>query len=326
MDLCGVINMSNKLLSVILLSYYSEKRIENVYEQVKQKLENENIDFEFIIIDDGSKDKSYEVAKRLEERESRVRAYQLSKNYTSHYAKFAGFSVCKGDCAVSIPDDFQLPLKVVVKMYRLWEQGHKLIIPFRESRNDGLIKDMFSKTYYKIMNTLSDVKFPPGGAGVFLADREIIDILNNRIHPINTSTTVEVLRLGFDPLFIPFNRPKSHSKSRWTFKKKIKLAKDTFFAFSSFPIKLISILGFLSFIFSILLIIFSIYVKLFGTKSLGGVSIPGWTTTLIIISLFSGLILFSLGMIAEYIWRIYEEVKNRPGYIIKQNGDLINGK
>jgi polyisoprenyl-phosphate glycosyltransferase len=317
MDLCGVKNMSNKLLSVILLSYYSEKRMEYVYEKVKDTLIKEKINFEFIIIDDGSKDKSYEIAKMLEKKFSNVRAFQLSKNYTSHYAKFAGFSVCRGDCATTIPDDFQIPLDLVVKMYRFWEQGHKLIMPYRELRNDGLIKDMFSKTYYKIMNRVSDVIFPPGGADVFLADREIIDIFNNRIHPINTSTTVEVLRLGFDPFFIPFKRPKSNSKSRWTFRKKIKLAKDTFYSSSTFPIKLISMLGFLSSIFSILLIMVSIYVKLFGSKTLGGVSIPGWTTTVIFISFFSGLILFSLGTIAEYIWRIYEEVKDRPGYVIK---------
>jgi polyisoprenyl-phosphate glycosyltransferase len=162
------------------------------------------------------------------------------------------------------------------------------------------------------------VKYPPGGCDVFLADREIIDIFNEKIHPINTSTTAEALRLGFDPVFIPFDRPKVKSKSRWTLTKKIKLAADSFFTFSNFPIHLITYLGIITSIFSFILIIFTILEKLSGERHLFGFSIPGWTTTVIFISFFSGLILFSLGIIAEYIWRIYEEVKGRPGYIIKK--------
>jgi dolichol-phosphate mannosyltransferase len=281
-------------------------------------MEAENIPFEFIIIDDGSKDNSYQVALELEKNDKRVKAYQLSRNYTSHYAKFAGFSVCNGACATSMPDDDQQPLDTYVQMYRQWEKGNKLVIPYRLSRNDGLVKDMFSRLYYRMMNALSVVKYPPGGCDVFLADREIIDIINQRIHPINTSTTVEVLRLGFDPVFIPFHRPKVKNKSRWTFKKKLKQAADSFFSSSNFPIRLISYLGIITSVFSLLLIVLLAIYKLLGERSLGGFSIPGWTTTVIFISLFSGLILFSLGIIAEYIWRIYEEVKDRPGFIIKK--------
>lgn len=311
-----------KLYSIILLSYYSEKQINSTFSAVAERMEAENIPFEFIIMDDCSKDDSYKVACELEQKDKRVRAFQLSRNFTSHYSKFAGFSISKGECVTSMPDDGQQPIETYVQMYRLWEKGNKLVIPYRISRNDGIIKDTFSKLYYKLMNSLSVVKYPPGGFDVFLADREIIDIINERIHPINTSTTVEVLRLGFDPVFIPFHRPKVKSKSRWTFKKKLKQASDAFFTASNFPIRLITYLGLITSIFSILLIFFTVIAKILGEQSLGGFSIPGWATTVIFISLFSGLILFSLGIIAEYIWRIYEEVKDRPGFIIKKNEDL----
>jgi dolichol-phosphate mannosyltransferase len=289
-----------------------------VFNRVSKALEQEQIPFEFIIMDDGSKDNSYQVALELEKQDSRVRAYQLSKNYTSHYSKFAAFSVCKGDCATSIPDDEQMPLDIVIKMYRTWQKGHKIVMPYRVSRNDGKIKDSFSNLYYKMMNSITDVTFPKGGADGFLIDREVIDILNNHISPRNTSTTVEVLRLGFDPVFIPFERPTVKNKSRWTFKKKMKLAMDTILASSTFPIKFISRLGFVSFIFSILLIILLTYIKLTGKTSIGGVSMPGWTSILAFVAFFSGLILLSLGIVAEYIWKIHEEVKGRPGYIIKK--------
>jgi len=310
--------MENKLLSIILLSYYSQDKIITRFRQIAGAMEAENIPFEFIIIDDGSKDKSYEVALGLEKSDPRVTAYQLSRNFSSHYAKFAGFSVCNGACATSMPDDGQQPMETYVVMYRQWEKGNKLVIPYRVSRRDGIVKDALSKLYYHVMNKLSVVKYPPGGCDVFLADREIIDIFNERIHPINTSTTAEALRMGFDPVFIPFERPHSNSKSRWTFTKKIKLAADSFFTFSNFPIHLITYLGIITSVFSFLLIIFTAIVKLSGETYLFGFSIPGWTTTVIFISFFSGLILFSLGIIAEYIWRIYEEVKDRPGYIIKK--------
>ncbi len=310
--------MRNNLYSIVLLSYNSEKRIESVYRAVKDSLDKEDIPFEFIIIDDGSKDKSYKKSLELEKRQSNVRAYQLSKNYSSQYSKFAGFSLAKGGIITSMPDDGQVPLSVYIKMYRLWRNGEKVLIPFRESRSDGLISDFFSKSYYSIMNYFSEVKFPKGGADVFAIDREVLEIVNNKIHPINTSMLVEVLRLGFDPFYFGYERTKNlYCKSRWTMKKKIRLAKDTFFTSSSFPIKFITGLGIASFVLSVFLVLFSIWYKLYGQKYIAGFSIPGWTTSLIFTSLFSGLILLSLGIISEYIWRIYEEVKNRPGYIIR---------
>jgi polyisoprenyl-phosphate glycosyltransferase len=306
------------MYSIILLSYYSEKRINNVFERVSAALEQENIPFEFIIMDDGSKDNSYQVALELEKNDSRVKAYQLSKNYTSHYSKFAAFSICSGDCATSIPDDEQMPLEIIIKMYRTWEKGHKIVMPFRVSRDDGKITDAFSNLYYRMMNSITDVTFPKGGADGFLIDREIIDILNTQISHRNTSTTVEVLRLGFDPVFIPFERPTVKNKSRWTFKKKLSLAIDTILSSSNFPIRFISKMGIAAFVFSILLTILVIYLKLTEQTSFGGVNVPGWTTLLVFVSFFSGLILLSLGIVAEYIWMIHDEVKARPGFIIKK--------
>jgi len=312
--------MREGLYSIILLSYFSEDRIVAVYTEVDKRLREEQIRYEFIIIDDGSKDASYKIALKLAEEHENVRAYQLSKNFTSNYAKFAGLSVAAGDLVTSMPDDWQTPLDIYVKMYREWQNGAQVIIPYRIKRNDGIINEFFARTYYWIMNHLSDISLPPLGADVFAIDREIVDIINERIHPINTSSLMEVLRLGFDPVYLPYNRPKNiYGKSRWTFKKKYRLFKDTFYASSNFPIKLISWTGFFSFLLSIIVIILSIIFKLMGQESIAGFKIPGWTTTLIIMSFFCGLILLSLGIIAEYLLRVFDEVKNRPGYIIKKS-------
>ncbi len=312
--------MRKGLYSIILLSYFSEERIEPVFNEVDKRMKEEGIDYEFIIMDDGSKDASFKIALKLAEEHENVRAYQLSKNFTSHYAKFAGFSVAAGDLVTSMPDDWQTPLDIYVKMYREWQNGAQVIIPYRIKRNDGIINGFFARTYYWIMNHLSDISLPPLGADIFAIDRELVDIINERIHPINTSTLIEVLRLGFDPVYIPYERPKNiYGKSRWTFKKKYRLFKDTFYASSNFPIKLISWMGLLSFMLSIIVIIVSIILKLAGQEKLGGFKIPGWTTTLIIMSFFCGLILLSISIIAEYLLMVFDEVKNRPGYIIKKS-------
>ena len=150
--------------------------------------------------------------------------------------------------------------------------------------------------------------------------KESISTSVESVNAIIFSNLIEVLRLGFDPVYIPYERPQNiYGKSRWTFKKKYRLFKDTFYASSNFPIKLISWMGLLSFMLSIIVIIVSIILKLAGQEKLGGFKIPGWTTTLIIISFFCGLILLSISIIAEYLLRVFDEVKNRPGYIIKNN-------
>lgn len=307
-----------KLLSIVIPSFQSETRIENAVAAVSKTMRDEKIPFEIIIIDDGSTDQSFEKALTLEKSFDFIRAYQLSRNYTSPYVQFAGLQLAKGSCFVSVPDDLQRPLDVVVNMYRAWEKGAKIVIAHHDKRSDGIISDFFSKSYYRLMNLFSDITFPLGGADGFLADREVINLMNERISPRNTTPTIEALRLGFEPVFLPYTRPKTYHKSRWTLKKKIKLASDSFFSSSNFPIKFITAIGFLTSLFSFLLIVSIIIAKLFTDNNLFGFPIQGWATIVVLVSFFNGLVLFCLGIVAAYIWRIFEEVKNRPAYIIKE--------
>ena len=313
--------MSDKL-SVILCSYKSKERLIKVRNQLDSILTKEAIPYELIIIDDGSNDGSFSVASELERLHENVNAYELSKNYTSHYAIFAGLSQVKGLCATVIADDEQQPYHLLVECYRKWKEGEKIIFPYRTERDDPWTSKLFANIFYTLMSSVSDFVYPKHGVDSFFIDREIIDLLNNRIHPINTTTVTELLRLGYQPYYLPYSRGKSTAtKSRWTFKKKMRLAKDWFFSTSSFPIKFITFLGISISLFSFALILFYLYIKLFGNPGFWKVEVPGWISLVVMISFFSGLILLSLGIIAEYIWRIYEEVKNRPGYIIKKKNN-----
>lgn len=310
------------MLSIILLSYQSGERLREVHALVKAKMESEAIPYELIIMDDGSSDNSFFIAKDLQVHHSEVRAYRLSKNFTSPYSQFAGMSIAKGDCITPMADDFQKPVEVIVEMYRKWEKGAKIVICHRSKRNDDFITTIFANAYYWMMNHFSNVKFPVGGSDGMLVDREVADILIHQVKQNSSSPIMEVLKLGFDPVLVPFERPASVTKSRWTFKKKLKLAADTFFSSSSVPIRFITVLGFLIFVLSTIFILLVLGLKIFSDNKLFGLPIQGWTTIVILLCLFNGLILFSLGIVAEYIWRIYELTKGNPPFIIrKEDGD-----
>lgn len=310
----------NKTLSIIILCYYSQNKLNIAYEKLSQIFGVEQIPFELIIIDDGSKDNSFEIARDLEKNNSNVRAFQLSRNYTSHYAAFAGLSVAKGGCCALIADDEQQPYSTLVNMYRIWEQGNKVVIPYRNNRKDPLFSKLFATLFYRLFNSIADIQFPVGGADTFFIDREVIDVMNKYISPRRTTTITEILRLGFSPVYVPYDRIKGNNKkSRWTLKKKINLAKDLFYSSSSWPIKFITNLGLLCALFSILLILLLTYARFFGNNSFWHLkNFPGWTSTVVIVAFFSGLILLSVGIIAEYIYRIFEEVKGRPGFLIRK--------
>lgn len=312
--------MNNKMLSIILLSYYSEERIQRSYLAVKALLDSENIPFEFVVMDDGSKDESFHMALDLEKTSENVRAYQLSRNYGSMYSVFAGLSVSKGDCVLPLVDDEQQPYSTIVQMYRLWEKGEKIIIPYRISRGDSKSSKFMSEVFYKLMNNISDIQYPPGGADLAMLDREVVEIINNRIHPRNTMFMAEVLNLGFNPYFLPYERPigLNRGKSRWTFRRKVRLALDSIFSNSTFPLRLISYIGLTISLMSFFAIFFYLYITLFGNKQFWGILVPGWTSIVLLMFLIGGLVLLSLGVVSEYLWRIFDEVKDRPGYIIKK--------
>jgi dolichol-phosphate mannosyltransferase len=306
------------LLSIIVLSYQSEASLRPIVDALARTMESERIPYEILIVDDGSTDRSPAVAAELATEDDRIRCFRLSRNFGSHYSQFAGLSRARGACAVSVPDDLQFPPEKIVEMYRLWERGHKIVVASRRSRRDGLINDTISNLYYRIMNAMSDVSFPPGGSDRFLADRELIDILNINIHPINTTPLLEALRLGFAPGFLSYDRPSGPRKSRWTLRKKLRLAADTFFGSSSFPLRLITLLGFAIFICCLVCVLVIIWARLFTDYEVFGLAVHGWATSMVVMTMFNGLILLCIGIVAEYIWRIHEEVKQRPGFIIRQ--------
>ena len=311
--------MEHNKLSIILLSYQSENRLAEAVRSIDASLTDAGIPHEIIIIDDGSSDQSFSVAKDLEGKVQNVFAYQLTKNFTSPMAQFAGLEVCTGQCASPMPDDGQRPIGHIIEMYRMWEKGNKIIMGYRSDRSDGWLSDFFSNSYYSMMNRFSSIRFPPGGSDGYLIDREIIDVLNTKISKRNTTPVIELLKLGYNAVFIPYSRPQRSGKSRWTMSKKINLALNTFFSSSIVPLRMITWLGLIVFLLSLISIIFIVGAKLFSDNTLFGFPIQGWTTIVVLITLFNGILMLCIGLVSEYMWRIYEEVKKRPPYLIRES-------
>jgi len=310
---------SKGMLSIILLAYHSEDRLRAVADDLFPLLDSEGIPHEVVIIDDGSKDDTFGKAQQLEKEYEAVRAFRLSRNYTSHYAAFAGLSVAEGECVTLIPDDGQQPYQTLIESYRLWERGAKVIFPYRANRKEPWTVKLWSILFYWLLNMGSEMKVPRLGLDTWFIDRELVDIVNERISPIRTTTVSEILRLGFDPVFLPYERESRSGKSRWTWRKKMRLATDWFFSTSDVLIKAIIWGGFAA--LGLSLGVTGFYIALYVLGQEYGTVLhenPGWTSLFVLGNLSLGLLLLASAVNAQYLLRIYDEVKGRPGFILRK--------
>ena len=298
-------------LSIIIHDYYNELNLKPLYDDIKEKI-IDVIDFEYelIMVDDGSEDKSWQVIQELAAIDKNIKAYHLSRNFGSHAAILCGLSHATGDCAVVKAADLQEPTELLLDMYESWKQGNNVVLAVREDRED---KSFFSELYYWMTRKFALPKMPSRGFDVFLLDRKVIGVLQ-QLDEVNSAITGQILWSGFKTAEIKYVRKERKiGKSRWTLKKKIRLVSDTLFSFSTVPISFITGVGFLSFVGSLL---WAITVLI--TKLTMGIDVEGFTT-LFIFQLFSfGIIMMTLGLLGGYLWRTFDASRNRPVYIVEK--------
>jgi len=302
-----------KNVSIIVPVYHNEESLPlliNKFEKIAG--ENNNYEFEFIFVDDYSKDNSYEILLNyFYASKFKVKLIKLSKNHGSFTACLAGLMKAEGDCAVIIAADLQDPPELIPEMLTLWEKDNEVVMASRNSRGDPFISKLFSKIYYKALRKFAIKEMPGGGFDFVLIDRKIINIICD-IKEKNTSLMGLVLWIGFKREIIYYDRKaRQHGKSMWTFAKKLKYFVDSFVAFSFFPIRLATIVGFFVSALGFLYAIFLIYDR-FINKNL----IQGITALIVIILFLGGIQLITLGIFGEYLWRILDESRNRPAFII----------
>ena len=266
------------------------------------------------MVNDGSADRSYEVMKEIADSDKHVKIISLSRNFGSHAAILCGISNCTGDCAIIKAADLQEPTELILEMVKEWRAGANVVLAVRDGRDESRSQTFLANAYYKLVQKTALPEMPDQGFDVYLIDRKVITVLEN-MDEKNSALTGQILWSGFKTKKIYYRRlAREIGKSRWTLKKKIRLVMDTLFSFTSLPITIVIDVGALSIIGAVIWAIVVLVWKLFGK-----IAVSGWTT-LFIFNLFSfGIIMMTLGILGEYLWRTFDASRNRPPYIIEDS-------
>lgn len=305
-------------MSIVIPVYYNEDNLELLYDDLKKKIIDViDYEYELVIVNDGSKDNSYEVMKNLAERDEHVKIISLSRNFGSHAAILCGLAKCTGDCAVVKAADLQEPTELILEMVDRWKNGSNVVLAVRKGREEGRGQTLFANMYYNMVRKTALPEMPKGGFDVYLLDRKVIDVVM-ALDERNSALTGQILWSGFRTDKVYYTRlAREVGTSRWTLKKKIRLVTDTLFSFSTLPIKMVTLVGSFSFAGSL---IWALCV--FAFKILGLIDVSGWTT-LFIFQLFSfGVLMMTLGILGEYLWRTFDASRNRPPYIIEDENEI----
>lgn len=300
------------MLSVILPSYNEEKMIAKATARMAEILQPEKIDYELLFIDDGSRDNTWAQINEAAEKDSHVVGVHFSRNFGKEAAMFAGLEQARGDCCVVIDCDLQHPPEKIVEMYRLWEQGYEVVEGIKEDRGEesGLHKfaansfyGLISKATGMDMSSSSDFK---------LLDRKVVDTLNS-LPERNVFFRALSFWVGYKKTSVSYCvQERTEGVSKWSTKSLIKYALTNISSFSSAPLHIVTVLGFIMLAVAFVLGIIALVQKI------SGVALGGFTTVILLLLFSASVIMISLGIIGYYIARIYDEIKGRPRYIISR--------
>lgn len=303
-------------LSVIIPVYYNEPNLRPLYNDIREKiLSRSDIETEIVMVNDGSRDRSYQIMQEIAKEDSRVRIFSLSRNFGSHAAILCGLDHCTGDCAVIKAADLQEPTELIIEMLDSWRNGFNVVLAARKSRPESTISNFFSNAYYWLVRNTSFPNMPKSGFDIYLIDRKVIEVIK-KLDEKNSALTGQILWSGFRTSVVYYDRlERTAGKSRWTLSKKLRLVSDTLYSFSTVPITFISAVGALSFFVAL---VWGIVV--FVSKLCGQIETAGWTSLFIFSLAAFGIIMLTLGIIGNYLWRAFDACRARPPYIIEDEG------
>lgn len=304
-------------VSIIVPVYYNEDNLLPLYEDIKKKVFDQiEDDYEMIMVDDGSGDNSYQIMQTLASRDNHIRIFRFSRNFGSHAAMLCGLEHAKGDCAVIKAADLQEPSELILEMVESWRRGNHVVLGVRAAREEGRCQIFFANLYYWLVRKTALSNMPRGGFDVYLLDRKVIQVLS-LLDEKNSALTGQILWSGFRTERIPYVRKaRENGRGRWTLGKKIKLVADTMFSFSTLPIRLVEGIGVISFVGAVIWGLVEAMAKLDGH-----IPVSGWTSLFIFQLLSFGVIMLTLGMLGEYLWRTFDASRNRPPYLIEDSSD-----
>jgi len=297
------------MLSVIIPAYNEEKCIKRVYDTIHSLLIENNIDSEFIFVDDGSQDQTYKMITELSAEKENIVGLHFSRNFGKESAISAGLAAADGDCVVVIDCDLQHPPEKIVEMYHLWEQGYEIVEGIKKERGqEKKMHGIGAKIFYCVISRMAG--FDMANSSDFkLLDRKVVDVLNKM--PERGFFRAISYWVGYNKATVEYDvGMRVDGESKWSTRGLVKYALSNISSYSTAPMQIVTALGVVMLVISVIFGVWALIDKIIG-RALEGM------TTVIIITIFIGsIIMISLGVIGYYIARIYEEIKGRPKYII----------
>ena len=305
------------LLSVILPAYNEEASVPRAAQVICTLLEQADIRHEVIFIDDGSKDDTWTMISAQAASHPQVRGVRFSRNFGKEAAIFAGLAQARGNCVVVLDCDLQHPPEKILEMYRLWEQGYQVVEGVKVSRGkESPLHTLAAKTFYSLISRATGIDMSQA-SDFKLLDRRAVDTLL-AMREKNAFFRALSSWIGFSTAQVEFEvQPRLEGTSKWSFRSLTKYALVNLTSFSAAPLQLITLLGVVVFLCSVVLGIWSLWQKLSGQ------ALEGFTTVILLQLIIGSVLMICLGIIGYYVARIYEEIKDRPRYIV---ADSCEGK
>lgn len=304
----------NFKLSIIVPAHNESEGIINFINNLTKKLNSLSYNYDVILIDDGSKDNTCSIIEKYIATKSMIKLLKLSRNFGKEIALSAGLDHCQGDMAILIDGDSQHPLDLIDNFIDKWADGFDMVYGIQENRyNESIIKRVFTRVFYKLMRSLTSLNIVANAGDFRLLDRKVINALNSCKEKAKFMKGLYTW-VGYKSIGIPFTPLKrTTGKSSWSFTKLTDLAMLGITSFSNAPLRVWSFIGFgISFV-SLICALFVI-----SKTILFGIDVPGYATLLVTIIFFGGIQIFSIGILGEYLARVFNEVKNRPTYIVEK--------
>lgn len=303
-------------VSIVVPVYHNAASLPDLLAKFQElAVKNAGDTFEFVFVDDGSRDNSFEVLQTLAAHEPRIRVVKLSRNFGSNAALLAGLDQARGEVVAAIAADLQDPPELIDEMLMHWRQGRKVVLAARESREDPGLTSLMADTFYRLFRRFAIKTMPKRGFDFFLIDRQVCDLIK-MIQENNAYLMGLILWLGFDPYVIYYHRrerEKRYGRSMWTFTRKLKYFVDSFVAFSYMPVRASSLLGisisFVGLLYAVVVVIARIF---FDVRA------EGWASIMVVLLIVSGVQLLMIGILGEYLWRNLDETRRRPRFIIER--------
>ncbi|NRD76687.1 glycosyltransferase family 2 protein [Bacillus sp. BRMEA1] len=308
-----------ELISIVVPMYFEEEVAEECYNRLKAVMDAHQMNYEFVFVNDGSTDRTLEILQTIAENDFRAKIIDFSRNFGHQTAVTAGIDFANGDAIVVIDADLQDPPELIPVLVAKWREGYDVVYAKRKTRKgETWFKLLTAKYFYQFLNYMSDIDIPKDTGDFRIIDRSVAEVFK-RMTERNRFVRGMISWIGFRQTYIEYERDERFAgETKYPLKKMIKFASDGIVAFSTKPLRLVMTLGLISVLISVLVLIYALVVKLFGHQVQAG-----WTSLMVAITFFSGIQLLGVGIVGQYVARIYDESKNRPIYIVK---DLVNLK